>query len=38
MKLIRREIAHEVKKKIKDKRLRGVTKKHIIESFESLGA
>lgn len=33
MKVIRRELAHELKKQIQDKRLRGVTKKHIVESF-----
>ena len=33
MKLIRRELASELKKQIQDKRLRGVTKKHIVESF-----
>jgi ferric iron reductase protein FhuF len=33
MKLIRRELAQELRKQIEDKRLRGVTKKHIVESF-----
>jgi hypothetical protein len=33
MKLIRRELAKELKKQIYDKKLRLVTKKHIIQSF-----
>jgi hypothetical protein len=37
MKLIRRELAEELRKQIQDKRLRGVTKKHIVESFQQLG-
>jgi hypothetical protein len=37
MKLIRRELASELKKQIQDKRLRGVTKKHIVESFQEVG-
>jgi len=37
MKLIRRELANELKKHIHDKRLRGFTKKQIIEIFAKLG-
>ena len=33
MKLIRRELAVEFRKQIQDKRLRGFTKKQIVESF-----
>lgn len=38
MKLIRRELAQELQKQLQDKRLRGVTKKHIVESFQAVGA
>ena len=38
MKLIRRQLAQELRKQIVDKRLRGVTKKHIVESFQKVGA
>lgn len=37
MKLIRRELAQELHKQLQDKRLRGVTKKHIVESFQAVG-
>lgn len=37
MKLIRRELAKDLKKTIHDKKLRLVTKKHIIQSFQLLG-
>jgi hypothetical protein len=37
MKLIRRELAAELKKQINDKRLRGFTKKQLVESFSLLG-
>lgn len=37
MKVIRRELAQELRKQIDDKRLRGVTRKHIVESFQQLG-
>jgi|LauGreDrversion4_2_1035121.scaffolds.fasta_scaffold75830_2 hypothetical protein len=37
MKLIRRELAQELQKQLQDKRLRGVTKKHIVESFQAVG-
>lgn len=36
LKLIRREMAQELQQHIKDKRLRGFTKKQIIEQFEKL--
>lgn len=38
LKLIRREMAMELKQHIKDKRLRGFTKKQLIEQFELLEA